>query len=299
MTRHPLFGLLLAMFGALTLTPDALFMRLSGMGGYQMVGWRGLLMGTVMLLLWVLTSRTKRRDLAVLASGYGVLILACQYFNATLFSLGIAHAPVSVVLFAVATVPVFAALFARVILKEPTRPATWVTIMAVMAGIALAVFGGESAQVGFDRDAFLGALAGLGVAMVLALNFVILRAQPQIPILLVIGLGALIAGGTGAMITGSAAMMQGQIWAIAVCGLAILPVSFFSLSLASRYTHASNVSLLLLLETVLGPIWVWLGIGEAPTPLMLTGGAVVVVSLAIYLWFTGRRVAKRAGRGQT
>ena len=294
MTRHPLFGLLLAMFGALTLTPDALFMRLSEMGGYQMVGWRGLLMGTVMLVLWALTSRTRRRDLAVLASGYGALILVCQYLNATLFSLGIAHAPVSIVLFAVATVPVFAALFARLIIKEPTRPATWVTIAVVMAGIALAVFGGEGARVGLDRAALLGALAGLGVAMVLATNFVILRAQPQIPILLVIGLGALIAGATGATITGSGAMMQGQVWAIAICGLVILPVSFFSLSLASRYTHASNVSLVLLLETVLGPLWVWLGIGEAPTPLMLLGGAVVVLSLAIYLWFTGQRVSAKA-----
>ncbi|SHL54061.1 EamA-like transporter family protein [Roseovarius marisflavi] len=294
MTRHPLFGLALAMFGALTLTPDALFMRLSEMGGYQMVAWRGLLMGTVMLVLWALTSQTRRRDLAVLASGYGALILVCQYLNATLFSLGIAHAPVSIVLFSVATVPVFAALFARLIIKEPTRPATWVTIAVVMAGIALAVFGGEGARVGLDRAALLGALAGLGVAMVLAMNFVILRAQPQIPILLVIGLGALIAGATGATITGSGAMMQGQVWAIAICGLVILPVSFFSLSLASRYTHASNVSLMLLLETVLGPLWVWLGIGEAPTPLMLLGGAVVVVSLAIYLWFSGRRAAARA-----
>ena len=57
MTRHPLFGLFLATFGALVLTPDALFMRLSGMGGYQMVGWRGLLMGAVMVALWALTSR--------------------------------------------------------------------------------------------------------------------------------------------------------------------------------------------------------------------------------------------------
>jgi len=66
-------------------------------------------------------------------------------------------------------------------------------------------------------------------------------------------------------------------------------VSFFSLSLASRYTHASNVSLLLLLETVLGPLWVWLGVGEEPTPMMLVGGVIVVGSLAIYLWHTGRR----------
>lgn len=290
MTRHPLFGLALATFGALMLTPDALFMRLSGMGGYQMVGWRGLLMGAVMLALWGLISRHRARDLTLLVSGFGIGIVACQYVNATLFSLAIAHAPVSVVLFAVATVPVFAAVLARLVIGEPTRLATWVTIAAVLSGIALAVFGGKDADVALDRGTLWGALAGLGVAVMLALNFVILRARPELPILLVIGLGAALAGLTGVIVTGPAMMMQGEVWAIVICGILILPVSFFSLSLASRHTHASNVSLLLLLETVLGPLWVWLGTGETPTPMMLAGGVIVVVSLALYLWRTGRRV---------
>ncbi|WP_417728155.1 DMT family transporter [Roseovarius sp.] len=294
MTRHPLFGLALATFGALMLTPDALLMRWSGMVGYQMVGWRGLLMGGMFLVFWGLTSKHRMRDLGILGSGYGLGIVICQYVNATLFSLGIANAPVAVVLFAVATVPVFAAIFARLIIGEPTRAATWVTIAVVMSGIALAVFGGGHGDVTLDRAALWGALAGLGVAMVLALNFVILRAQPHVPILLAMGLGAVLAGATGVMVTGPAAMMQGEIWAIAICGLAILPVSFFSLSLASRYTHASNVSLLLLLETVLGPLWVWFGTGEAPTGMMLMGGAIVVASLAVYLWLTGKRAARHA-----
>jgi drug/metabolite transporter (DMT)-like permease len=288
MTRHPLFGLFLATFGALTLTPDALFMRWSGMGGYQMVGWRGLLMGAVMVALWAITSRRRGRDVALLGTGFGLVIVVCQYFNATLFSLGIAHAPVAVMLLAVATVPVFAAIFARIIIGEPTRRATWVTIGVVLCGITLAVFGGKGA-VTLTSDALLGALAGLGVAMVLALNFVILRARPDLPIPLLIGLGAALSGVTGVVITGPAQMADGTVWAIVVCGLVILPVSFFSLSLASRYTHASNVSLLLLLETVLGPLWVWIGVGEEPTPMMLVGGVIVVGSLAIYLWHTGRR----------
>jgi drug/metabolite transporter (DMT)-like permease len=127
------------------------------------------------------------------------------------------------------------------------------------------------------------------VAVVLALNFVILRARPDLPIPLLMGLGAALAGVTGVAITGPAQMTQGTVWAIAITGLVILPVAFFSLSLASRYTHASNVSLLLLLETVLGPLWVWLGVGERPTPMMLAGGVIVVGSLAVYLWHTGRR----------
>lgn len=287
MRHHPLFGLALACVGALVLTPDALFMRLSGMTGYQMVGWRGVMLGAVMLGLWVLTARGKARDLAALTTGTGALLVLSQYANMSLFSLGIAHAPVAVMLLGVAAVPVFAALLSWVVMGERTRRATWAAIAAVMAGLALAVSGGDGT--GAEGSALVGALAGLAVALVLALNFVLLRARPEMPIPLVLGLGAVLAGASGWAVTGPAQMTQGAVWAIAVCGLLILPVSFFSLSVASRHTHASNVSLLLLLETVLGPLWVWLVVGERPTPVMLAGGAVVVGSLALYLWQTGRR----------
>ena len=296
MSHHPLFGLGLACLGALVLTPDALFMRLSGMAGYQMVGWRGAMMGAVMLALWAVSSRHRARDLAALFSGTGLILILSQYANMTLFSLGIAHAPVTVMLLGVAAVPVFAAVLSWLVMGERTRPATWAAIAAVLAGLALAVSGGDGPEA--NGSALIGALAGLSVALVLALSFVVLRARPDMSIPLVIGVGRRWPGATGWAVTGPAAMGHGAIWAIAVCGLVILPVSFFSLSLASRHTHASNVSLLLLLETVLGPLWVWLGTGERPTPVMLLGGAVVVVSLAIYLWHTGRRRV-RAGKTTT
>ena len=92
--------------------------------------------------------------------------------------------------------------------------------------------------------------------------------------------------------TGPVAMFNGQIWAIFITGAVILPASFFCLSLASRYTHASNVSLLMLLETVLAPIWVWWGVGEAPTTNMIIGGAVVIGSLGAYLMYMRRQAMR-------
>ena len=53
----------------------------------------------------------------------------------------------------------------------------------------------------------------------------------------------------------------------------------------------------MLLEAVLGPAWVWLGTGEAPTPMMILGGALVVGSLALYILWTGQR-ASRARRAR-
>lgn len=291
MTKHPSFGLLLAACGALVLTPDALFMRLSGMDGMQMLGWRGLCMGTLFLLAWALTSRSRLQDLRVLATGAGLTVICAQWINATLFPTGIAAAPVSVVLIAVATVPVCAALLSRVLYGERTSRATWITIACVLVGIALAVSGQDDAAL--NPRALLGALCGLGVALTLALSFVTLRHNPQVPILLCVGAGALCAGLTGLTLTGPARMTDGTVWAILVTAVLILPVSFFALSASSRYTAAANVSLLLLLETVLGPLWVWIGIGEAPTLRMLTGGALVVATLALYLVSNDRAARRR------
>ena len=130
----------------------------------------------------------------------------------------------------------------------------------------------------------------------LAMNFVVLRARPALPIPLLIGLGALCAGAAGVTATGPAQMTDGNVWAIALTGCIILPISFLSLSIASRHTPASNVSLLLLLETVLGPAWVWLALGEALTPRMLLGGGIVVVAIAAYLLYTSRNARRGSAK---
>lgn len=288
MSRSPYFGVALATFGALILTPDTLFMRWSEMSGLAMLAWRGLLMGTVLLLLWPLTRRTPVSALRDLVRPTGIGVILCHAANATLFALAIAVAPVPVVLLSVATVPIFAALFGRLLLGETTRAATWVTMAAVLAGIAIAVLGRAEGGPAGGR-VILGVAAGLGVAVVMSLNFVFLRQSRNIPIQPAIGIGALIAGAAGLMLAGPGTLTEGLIWPIAVTGAVILPLSFLALTHATRHTSATNVSLLLLLETVLGPLWVWLGADEPLTLPMLLGGTIVIGSLALYLRGEARR----------
>ena len=102
---------------------------------------------------------------------------------------------------------------------------------------------------------------------------------------LAIGLGALIAGCTAFHLWPAAWQVRGaSLIYISVTGLIILPVSFFLLSKASRLTSAANVSMIMLLETVLGPLWVWLGIKETPSLLTLLGGVLVVGALGFFLY---------------
>ncbi|WP_120502123.1 DMT family transporter [Roseovarius sp. EL26] len=294
MRQSPSFGILLALIGTLVLTPDALLMRLSGMDGYQMVGWRGGLMGLIFLLSWGMLSKGRWADTMRMMTPFGVLIVICQYFNASLFALGVSWAPAAIVLIGVATVPVFAAVFSWLMIGEKAGGLTWITIVLVMAGVFIAVLGGERADLNFDAKLVPGALAGLGVGAALAMNFVVLRSNPDLPILLCIGTGALLAGISGILVTGPEMMTNGTVWAIAIAGGVVLPFSFFSLSLSSRYTAAANVSLIMLLETVIGPLWVWWGVGEELNASMLIGGTIVVISLAVYIVLSSRNAARKA-----
>ena len=53
LVRNPKrFGTLLALVGVLVLTPDTLVIRLSGLERWDLMGWRGILMGAMSLLLW-------------------------------------------------------------------------------------------------------------------------------------------------------------------------------------------------------------------------------------------------------
>lgn len=211
------YGIGLALAGALFLTPDALLMRLTGMSGLQMLGWRGLCLGLIFLAAWMLTSPSRRRDLAGLGSGAALGVIASQVMNTTLFPVGIAIAPVAPVLLGVATVPVWSALLAQWLYREAATRATWIAIALVMFGLAVAI--SDKGEAALDRYALAGAACGLGVAFALALIFVTLRHNPGLPLLLVVGLGSLLSGTAGWAITGPAQMTDGTLWAVLLSAL--------------------------------------------------------------------------------
>lgn len=279
-------GLMLALAGALLLTPDTLLMRLSGLDGGAMLAWRACLAGLVFLSIGLIARfREEKENRARVASfGFWSLVI-CQIGNASFFAFGIALAPVAVVLLAVATVPVIAALLGYFLLGELADRRVWATIALVFSGILMSVAGDIERGMNIDFETLLGACCGLAVAVSLAFNFVIIRKNKTVPFELAIGLGALIAGCTAFYLWPAAWQVRGaSLIYISVTGLIILPVSFFLLSKASRLTSAANVSMIMLLETVLGPLWVWLGIKETPSLLTLLGGVLVVGALGFFLY---------------
>ena len=79
-----------------------------------------------------------------------------------------------------------------------------------------------------------------------------------------------------------------MIW-VGLQGLIILPLSFGLISLGPKYLPAPEVSLIVLLEAVFGPLWAWVFISQLPSSGSLTGGVIIIATLTIYFFVSTKQ----------
>ena len=282
-------GIVLALLGALILTPDTLLMRLSELTGGQMVAWRATQAGSIFFIIGLCPFILSRSGVKpkIWRKSFVALVFV-QMANVFCFAYGIYLAPVAIVLIAVATVPVFSIILGAVVLKEAVDMRTWAIVVIVFLGVTLSVIGDINSYDIFNLSSILGGLCGLVVAFSLACNFVIIRKDKEVAFPLALGTGGILCGLLAFYFWPSASEinLKGMFY-ISITGLLILPLSFILLSRASRMTPASNVSIIMLLETILGPLWVWTFTTESPQFLTIIGGIIVI--LALIYFFSNKR----------
>ena len=285
-------GIFLALLGALILTPDTLLMRLSELSGGQMVAWRATQAGSIFFIIGLCPFILSRSGVKpkIWRKSFVALVFV-QMANVFCFAYGIYLAPVAIVLIAVATVPVFSIILGAVVLKEAVDMRTWAIVVIVFLGVTLSVIGDINSYDIFNLSSILGGLCGLVVAFSLACNFVIIRKDKEVAFPLALGTGGILCGLLAFYFWPSASEinLKGMFY-ISITGLLILPLSFILLSRASRMTPASNVSIIMLLETILGPLWVWTFTTESPQFLTIIGGIIVI--LALIYFFSNKRTQK-------
>ena len=267
-------GLLMTGTGVLVLTPDTLLLRLAELDVWTATFWRGVAMGLALMLGIAIAYRraTIRVFLAIGWAGLSVALLFGA--NGILFVVAVSNTGVANTLVIYATAPVIAALLSWIFLRERVSLELWLVIFLSFAGITIVMWDGVG------RGTLLGDIAAVFVSITLAGMFVVLRAAREVNLIPATALGSL---GSGLVVLGVAAPFDvawGSAGYIAVMGLFVLPVSFALITLGPRYLPAPEVGLLMLLETVLGTLWVWLVLSEEPPLLTLVGGAVVLATLA-------------------
>lgn len=244
--------------------------------GFEIAFWRCVF--CAIFVAAVLAVRHRGRWLGLLTAG-GVASWTSGAMWAVMFVafiLALSHASVANVLVVLAAAPLLAALLGWAVLREPVPPRTWVAIAVAGAGIVWMV------RDGLSSDGVTGMAIAFAVPVASAINIVVLkRTGARVDLVPSVGLGALIA----------VAVTLPFAWPLSpsVPDLAILAgLGVFQLGLpcmlmvgAARHLAPHEIALLALLEVVLGPLWVWLGVGEAPTSSTLQGGALVLAALVL------------------
>ena len=285
------FGTILALVGVLILTPDTMIMRLSTLERWPLMGWRGMLMGVTLLIVWrYLLTNNVEKEWKSLISVPGLIVIFSFGLNSITFTLGVQETSVMVVLTALATMPIFAAVLSSMFMGESQGFLGWVTIIFAMIGVYIVVGDGANAVGQPDGSTVLGAIYGGITAFGLALTFTLARKYKELGIIPAAAMGSLLSGLVGFYFSSFDSIFIAPIWTLLAMGIIILPISFACLSLAPRYTSSAIVSLIMLLEMVIGPFWVWVGIGEKPTLVMVFGAAIVLVVLIFHIIRTQFRV---------
>ena len=284
MTDH-VKGLLITAIGVLFVVPDSLFIRLIDAGAPTITFWRGLTSGTF-ILLGVLAVMGLQGFRDVARTGLpGLIYTVLMGTTAPGFVLAVTWTSVANVVFIIASMPVFAAIFSRVFLGEAISRRMVLTMVGVFLGLGLIAWGsGETHGASWQGDLVaLGVSASFAAAMTAARR---VKATSMIPAIPVAYLGASLVVWPFAD-PGAAVPAQ---WPLVLGHGAFITVSTCLLTLGPRYIASAEVALLILLESVLAPLLVWVVIGEDPGPWALAGGAVVIgVLFASNLWVLRQR----------
>jgi drug/metabolite transporter (DMT)-like permease len=206
------------------------------------------------------------------------------------FIVALNHTSVAHVLFIQAMAPVLAALLARALIGEPISARTAVALVVALAGVGVMIGGPGGGSL-------LGDGLSLGMALSFAISIVISRHRKDVSMAPATCLAQVFLVAAFMPFATPASVPGDDLLALAALGAGQIGLGLVLLTLGARLIPAAQVALITLLEVVLGPIWVWIAVGEEPTAATLVGGAIVVVAVVIQAVGGTPRPVEEAGGG--
>ena len=260
-----------------------------------MIFWRALFLSFGMWLVLGFTSPNRVWQQYKTLKGAAMLKVVAYSLGTISFIFAITHTSVANTLIILSTTPLFAAIISRMLLHEKIEIRTLIAIALVAVGIAVIASGSDN-----QPGSRLGDLVALLGAFFLACGFSFVRRFPQASSIAAISCSGILTALLILPLASPFSVSQSDMGYLLIMGVYMLPIGSALMFIGPRYIPAPEVGLLLLLESVLGPVWVWLAIGEAPGMHTLIGGAIVLTTLAINtVWALQQRRARLLAEPQS
>ena len=269
-------GSLLAFVGVMFITPDSLFIRLASIETWSLLFYRGAIPFITVLLSLLIIYKSNFFKI-FLSTGYSGVAYSITFALTNItFIISIQNTNVANTLVMVALAPMLSAILGLIFLKENPERKTWIAI--IITTLAAIYIFYDSVQIGN----FLGDIFGLITALGLAVGAVIVRSAKNRNLVPSAVVGKLFVAIIAFFFVDSFELSNKDLIIVRAMCVVCVAIPFVLVTIAPRFITAAEVNLFFLLETILGPIWVWMVIKEQPTIETIQGGLVIILTIAIH-----------------
>jgi len=269
-------GSLMAFVAVMFITPDSLFIRLSNVDTWGLVFYRGIIPFSTVFLAMLLIYKLSFFKILFTSGYHGLIYIGTFSLTNITFVVSIQNTNVANTLVMIATAPMISAILGAIFLKEPPDKKTWISIIITFLAIIYIFF--DSIKLGNFYGDILGFITALG----LAVGAVTVRSAKSKNLVPAAVVGKLIVATFALFFIESFVLIDKDLYIIPLMCIMCVAIPFVLVTIAPRFIPAAEVNLFFLLETIIGPIWVWLIIKEQPSIETLYGGAIIIITIAIH-----------------
>ena len=269
-------GSLMAFIAVMFITPDSLFIRLSNVDTWGLVFYRGIIPFFTVFIAMLLIYKLSFFKILFTSGYHGLIYIGTFSLTNITFVVSIQNTNVANTLVMIATAPMISAILGAIFLKEPPDKKTWISIIITFLAIIYIFF--DSIKLGN----FFGDILGFITALGLAVGAVTVRSAKSKNLVPAAVVGKLIVATFALLFIESFVLIDKDLYIIPLMCIMCVAIPFVLVTIAPRFIPAAEVNLFFLLETIIGPIWVWLIIKEQPSIETLYGGAVIIATIAIH-----------------
>ena len=269
-------GSLLAFVAVMFITPDSLFIRLSNVDTWGLVFYRGIIPFMTVLIGMLIIYKLNFFKILFTSGYHGIFYVITFSVTNITFVVSIQNTNVANTLVMIATAPMLSAILGAIFLKEPPDKKTWISIIITFLAIIYIFY--DSLKLGN----FYGDILGFVTAIGLAVGAVIIRSAKNKNLVPAAVVGKLFVATFALLFIESFALVGKDLLIVPMMCISCVAIPFVLVTIAPRFIPAAEVNLFFLLETIIGPIWVWLIIKEQPSLETLQGGLIIITTIAIH-----------------
>jgi drug/metabolite transporter (DMT)-like permease len=278
-------GMLMAFTAVMFLTPDSLFIRLANINSWNLIFYRGFIPFVVVLLGLLIIYKNNLIKKVLSTGWHGIYYPFVFSLTNITFVISIENTNVANTLIMIALAPMLSAILSFIFLKEIPDKKTWIAIIITTLSVVYIFYDA------IDAGDLLGNALGLLTALGLAICAVIARSAKKIDLVPSAMFGKLLVAVIAFYFADDLFLKnfgsnffnwQNDMIIVTLMCIMCVAIPFVLVTIAPRYITAAEVNLFFLLETILGPIWVWLVIKEQPSIETIVGGIAIIITISIH-----------------